>query len=269
MRKYKKSKITLHCFYEARKGSLVQISEFLTQVKLAILKAAVVTLDSGIVYSEFLCELNERLFQKSFDFLFSTIDVFVAESDFIKECVVYSYPKKEVLHRAEVPDHKQLLVNCVSALPSALIQQARRSKEVLFQIHPRIFEEVVAEIFSANGFEVELTQRSRDGGKDIIAVKYDLGIPSRWIVECKRYRTRKVDVKLVRELFGIKESERYNNAVLVTTSEFTNPAIEFERSVWGLSLADYNALMEWIKGYRFSESGGIYLADDLRVKKQG
>lgn len=265
MKKRSKTTIVLHCYMEDRIGTVVQISQFLTQFKLNIVRAQVNTYETGKREADFWCELSQRSFQRSFGLLIGALDVFAAESGFINKCVVYSHPKQEILYSKEVPDHKQLLVNCVSTLPSALIQQASRSKEVLFQIHPRLFEEVVAELFSAKGFAVELTQRSRDGGKDIIAVRYDMGIPSRWIVECKRYRTRKVDVKLVRELYGIKEAERYNNAVLVTTSAFTDPAIQFERSVWGLSLADYKALMEWIKGYRFSESGGIYLSDNLRA----
>lgn len=36
------------------------------------------------------------------------------------------------------------------------------------------FEDVVANIFSKNGFDVQVTQRSHDGGKDIIAT-YDMG----------------------------------------------------------------------------------------------
>lgn len=47
------------------------------------------------------------------------------------------------------------------------------------------FEDVVANIFSKNGFDVQVTQRSHDGGKDIIAT-YDMGgIPCVLYIECK------------------------------------------------------------------------------------
>ncbi|WP_257969288.1 restriction endonuclease, partial [Vibrio parahaemolyticus] len=35
------------------------------------------------------------------------------------------------------------------------------------EITPREFEEVVSEIFRSKGYEVDLTQRTADGGKDV------------------------------------------------------------------------------------------------------
>ena len=49
------------------------------------------------------------------------------------------------------------------------------------------FEDVVANIFSKNGFDVQVTQRSHDGGLDIIAT-YDMrSIPCVLYIECKKY----------------------------------------------------------------------------------
>lgn len=156
-------------------------------------------------------------------------------------------------------DHSAKLVEAVTSLTTELLRVAKKEPQLLFHLDPRAFEELVAELFSFNGFAVELTQRSRDGGKDIIALRLDLGITSRWIVECKRYRDKKVDVRLVRELYGVKAEGNFHNAVLVTTSSFTEPAKDFERSVWGLSLKDYESLTSWLSGYEFEHSGGLYL----------
>ena len=43
--------------------------------------------------------------------------------------------------------------------------------ELLKDLSRRLFEEVIAEVFHALGYEVELTKRTRDGGNDIIAIR--------------------------------------------------------------------------------------------------
>lgn len=74
---------------------------------------------------------------------------------------------------------------------------------------PRKFEELIAELLRAKGYEVELTPRTRDGGFDILAIKKgDLG-SALTLVECKRYaETNKVDVGIVRGLYGVVEEKR-------------------------------------------------------------
>ena len=52
-------------------------------------------------------------------------------------------------------------------LPEYFSRYPRR----LYELKPRQFEELVAEIWDAFGFEVELTQQTRDGGKDILAIR--------------------------------------------------------------------------------------------------
>ena len=48
--------------------------------------------------------------------------------------------------------------------------EPRNIKEIPYK-HSRILEEMIAEIFSGLGYDVELTKRTRDGGKDIIALR--------------------------------------------------------------------------------------------------
>lgn len=190
------------------------------------------------------------------------LDIFFAQESILHEYKAHKGALYGVLlrERKKEFDHKDLLIKGVSILSNALLNKIKKDKKLLYQIHPRIFEELVAEIFSSVGFSVELTKRSRDGGKDIVAIKYDLGIPSRWVIECKRFINKnKIDIKLVRELFGVKQAGNYQQAVLVTTSSFTKPALDFERQVVGLSLKNYNALMKWLNNYTFSTSGGLYL----------
>jgi restriction system protein len=134
---------------------------------------------------------------------------------------------------------------------SDLILEISRTPTLLYQIHPRQFEELIAHIFSQRGFNVELTKRTRDGGKDIIAIRSDLGIRSRYLIECKRYaRNKPVGVGLVRALYGTHMQMGANKSILATTSRFTIDAHRFSEAlnttVWAMDLKEFNDIYEWV-----------------------
>jgi hypothetical protein len=52
-----------------------------------------------------------------------------------------------------------------------LIRYLAMHPEIMHELEPRQFEELIAELFSRMGYVVELTNRTRDGGKDICALK--------------------------------------------------------------------------------------------------
>jgi HJR/Mrr/RecB family endonuclease len=138
-----------------------------------------------------------------------------------------------------------------------LITALKSSPDLMREITPREFEEVVTELFRAKGFEVDLTQRTSDGGKDIIAIHTDsLGIRSKYFIECKRYaEENKVGVALVRALQGVKNTkDGPNKTILVTTSTFTSGAKKFVEheasSKWDVTLADYDMLVGWLNDYK-------------------
>lgn len=91
---------------------------------------------------------------------------------------------------------------------------------------PIEFENYVANIFMNLGFIVKVTKRTRDGGFDIIATKEE-PIPFTVIAECKHWTTNKVDVKVVRSVYGVQNAMRANKAVVVTSSKFTRDARRF------------------------------------------
>lgn len=100
-------------------------------------------------------------------------------------------------------------------------------REKIKRMAPRDFEFFVAEIFERLGFSVKITQATRDGGKDIIATKAE-PIPYTLIVECKHWcENHKVDVSVVRSVYGVQTAMQANQSVIVTSSQFTRDAREF------------------------------------------
>jgi HJR/Mrr/RecB family endonuclease len=125
-----------------------------------------------------------------------------------------------------------------------LMKELQRDPGRMLSQKPREFEQLVAEIYQREGFTVELTPPSRDGGRDVIAVTHSHLGTQRYLAECKRYDSKNhVGVELVRSLYGVMEAERATYAVLATTSSFTTGAKEFAQEIrWRLGLKDYEEL---------------------------
>ncbi len=94
------------------------------------------------------------------------------------------------------------------------------SREELYLLDPKEFEQYVANLFRQKGYTVHLRGRSGDKGVDL-ELKQPGG--KRAIVQCKRYR-RPVGPEVVRELFGALIHERVAHAFLVTTADISPSA---------------------------------------------
>jgi hypothetical protein len=138
-----------------------------------------------------------------------------------------------------------------ASINEELIRYLARHPELLHSLDPRKFEELVADIFRVKGFDIELTPRTRDGGKDIYAAHQDSFGTSLYLIECKRYAsTQKVGVEVVRGLYGVTQSERATMGIIATTSTFTKDAIDFATPLkYQLSLRDFDALKKWLNEY--------------------
>ena len=105
-----------------------------------------------------------------------------------------------------------------------LLEYNRRQIE---NMSHREFEYFVAEIFKKLGFSVKVTKATRDGGADIIATK-SIPFPYTLLVECKHWRPEhKVDVSVVRSVYGVQVANQANQSVIVTSSQFTRDARKF------------------------------------------
>lgn len=123
-----------------------------------------------------------------------------------------------------------------------------RHPEKLHALSPRGFEQLTADILSEMGFDVELTQASRDGGVDIYAhLRHQIG-SFLMIVECKKWAADKpVGIDIVQRLYGIQHAKKANKSLIVTTSYFTKPATtEAQQYASLMDLRDYDQLKEWL-----------------------
>ena len=129
-----------------------------------------------------------------------------------------------------------------------VLRQIKRNPDDIAKLSPRQFELIVAEILKRLGWEIHVTPASRDGGKDIVAVMQTSLGPHLCLIETKLFRMdRPVGVALIRGLYGVVEDEEASSGALITTSYFTNPAVQFAKAHPNkLHLHDFAALKQWI-----------------------
>lgn len=122
------------------------------------------------------------------------------------------------------------------------------NREQIRNMSPRDFEFFVGDLFEKLGFNVKITQKTRDGGHDIIATKAT-PIPFTLIVECKHWGEKhKVDVSVVRSVYGVQTAEQANKSVIVTSSKFTRDARKFaEERKELMTLWDIDDLLELVE----------------------
>lgn len=141
------------------------------------------------------------------------------------------------------------IVEAVAIPWDALARALERDPSAMFTIDPRNFEEIVAAAYKAAGFDVTLTPRSGDLGRDVIATRRDV-VTVRVLDQVKRYAPgRLVPAEDVRALCGVLMlDQRATHAVVSTTSDFA-PGIadEFARMMpTRVSLRNGSALRQLI-----------------------
>jgi len=100
------------------------------------------------------------------------------------------------------------------------------SPELLKQLEWKRFEEVVAEYFRLRGYKAKTTKLGKDGGVDVIVYGKESGDPVS-VVQCKAWNSYRVKLKEVRELLGAVHAHNVQQGIFLTTSTFTDDAIEF------------------------------------------
>jgi hypothetical protein len=166
------------------------------------------------------------------------------------DAILVAKPEIEVQFDLERKMDGKTIIECAGLIGQEFVRFFHKYPDELKIIDRRRFEELVAELFGGFGYEVELTKQTRDGGRDIIAVKRE-EVQVKYLIECKRPDPGGyVGVRPVRELLGVRQDEEATKAILATTAYFSRDAkLLFERHPWILELKEYDDLKKWIDLY--------------------
>jgi restriction system protein len=141
-------------------------------------------------------------------------------------------------------------VQAFGSVTDELLAAIARDPKILYRLHWRQFEELVAELLDRQGFDVTLTPPSRDGGIDIYARRVEPLGSSLYVVECKRYGPEQpIGPDLVRTLYGVVERVRATRGILATTSFFTLGARKEAAGdlAYRITLRDGSDITRWIR----------------------
>jgi restriction system protein len=112
----------------------------------------------------------------------------------------------------------------VNARRRRLLLESQRGIASLSSMTWKDFERVVSEAFRRRGFAVEeIGLGGADGGIDLILRK-DGRVD---LVQCKQWRTRMVNVSVVREMWGLVSHHKANGVKIVCVGAFTRDAEAF------------------------------------------
>ena len=158
---------------------------------------------------------------------------------------------REELYTEPEPAAQDESALIITSIDDEVKKYLKRHPERLYELSPRKFEELVASILKDMGFDVELTQATRDGGRDIIAHVRNAVCSYLTHIECKRYAAdNKVGVGIIREVIGVHHIRKATKSIIVTTSFFSSDAVkEAERMENQLDLKDFTDIKAWLQRY--------------------
>jgi restriction system protein len=151
-------------------------------------------------------------------------------------------------------------------------------RQKIFELHPRIFEEIVGSVFKDYGWEVKVTAFSGDNGVDVILTdskERTIGIQVR-----RHKKSRKIEAEQIRALAGALILNGLTEGIFVTTSSYRKGAVEtakkFSRLGYPIKLIDCKKFFEaleiaQIKQFNITEEyvknkvlcDGAYLGDGI------
>lgn len=112
------------------------------------------------------------------------------------------------------------------------------------------FEALIELLLVNMGLDVRITKATGDGGIDLVAYSNESFFKGKYIIQCKRW-SGAVGEPIIRDLYGVIMAERANKGILITTSYFTDQAIQFAEGK-NIELIGYDALRKLLNDYEIN-----------------
>lgn len=138
------------------------------------------------------------------------------------------------------------LLSYVASRKRKQLLDAQTGLDSLRAMNWREFEMLVGEAFRRRGYGVEETGLGgADGGIDLVLRKDG----RRELIQCKQWRNLKVNVSVVREMWGLAAHHGVDAVKIVSVGEFTHEAVAFARGK-PIDLINGSRLIELVREVR-------------------
>lgn len=163
--------------------------------------------------------------------------------------ITYDKPEKVELW---TPEKSITIPSWVQLSPTYLLiaKELISKGKHLSELNWRDFENLIGYLLEKDGWQVEVTQGSKDGGIDLIAIKNDINIGSiKTIWQAKKYGIKNlVRLNEVRELYASREESKASKAIIVTTNRLSRDAINWIRKdEYRFGYMQHKEVEDWIK----------------------
>lgn len=112
----------------------------------------------------------------------------------------------------------------------------------LYRLSWQDFETLTRQVFNKKGYKVKAKGGNKaDGGIDVEAYKNG----SKTIIQCKQWKSSKVGVSVVREMYGVMIHEKASEVYILTCGSFTKDAKLFAKGK-PIHLIHGFKILEWI-----------------------
>jgi len=150
----------------------------------------------------------------------------------------------------ELGSEKKIIIYKEVPKVQLMLERICRDHRKIHELHPREFEELVAELMMRDGWRVDLTKQSRDGGCDLICLKSMDDMEFKLIGECKRNAVnRKIGVGILRGLQTVISDESAHKGAIFTTSYFTKDSVDYSNRYdpKKIELRDLDYIINWVR----------------------
>jgi restriction system protein len=144
-----------------------------------------------------------------------------------------------------------ILIKSTSLVWAEIVRALGDDWTLAYQLTPEQWEEIVAGAFKKAQYEVTLTPRSGDYGRDVIAIKHGIGCV-KIIGSVKRYAPGNlVEYDDIRALLGVLSNERDASKGIITTTSNFPPRVNEDPYIapsipTRLELINGEALQKWL-----------------------
>lgn len=162
-----------------------------------------------------------------------------------------SYMDAEV---AYMPDDRIIgIEQCITIIEEKFIYNNKNVENYILNLKPREFELLIGSLYEHIGYEIEVTPATRDGGKDVIArINREDGNEVVY-VECKLYKTTKLNSNTVKAFLGTILKDNINRGVLFCTGYVNKRIKEYDSRIQIWTLEEIIILLNAHLGSDWSE----------------
>ena len=172
--------------------------------------------------------------------------------------VVYRIHQGEFPRTAGIIESHSGTIGCLKELDlsdvSIPLDEVRQyflvNKNSIYDVHPRVFEDIVCSIFKDFGWKARVTAYSGDDGIDVIL---DAQNGETIGIQVKRYKKeRKIEAEQIRSLAGALLIGKHTKGIFITTSAFRKGALRTAQK-----LTTIGSPIELMDAERFLDALGI------------